>query len=151
MSTSPGGVSQADFFCGKLNGITFPYSSGGIHFRAFFLKLPGMKNSMIFAINHPTCKNKTEAKKFWLLTNLYRCHGCAAPRSRDVIAALMRTINNSNWTQYQPDTKVFRAVAYRNSASAKRQFRHPVRTVVINNPAANVEEFRLRPIEWSVG
>jgi hypothetical protein len=57
-------VSQADFFCGKLNGITFPYSSGGIHFVAFFLKLLGMKNSMIFAINHPTCKNKTGAKKF---------------------------------------------------------------------------------------
>jgi hypothetical protein len=55
---------QADFFCGKLNGITFPHSSGGIHFVAFFLKLLGTKNSMIFAINHPTCKNKNEAKKF---------------------------------------------------------------------------------------
>ena len=55
---------QADFFCGTLNGITFPYSSGGIHFVAFFLKPLGTKNSMIFAINHPTCKNKTEAKKF---------------------------------------------------------------------------------------
>jgi hypothetical protein len=64
LGTSPSGVSQADFFCGKLNGITFPYSSGGIHFVAFFLKLLGMKNSMIFAINHPTCKNKTVAKKF---------------------------------------------------------------------------------------
>ena len=63
---------QADFFCGKLNGITFPYSSGGIHFVAFFLKLLGMKNSIIFAINHPTCKNKAEAKKFSFLTNLYR-------------------------------------------------------------------------------
>jgi hypothetical protein len=68
---------QADFFCGKLNGITFPYSSGGIHFVAFFLKLPGTKNSMIFAINHPTCKNKTEAKKFLILTNLYSAFtGC---------------------------------------------------------------------------
>jgi len=64
---------QADFFCGKLNGITFPYSSGGIHFVAFLPKLLGTKNSMIFAINHPTCKNKTEAKKFSFLTNLYRC------------------------------------------------------------------------------
>ena len=64
---------QADFFCGKLNGITFPYSSGDIHFVAFFVKLLGTKNSMIFAINHPTCKNKTEAKKFLILTNLYRC------------------------------------------------------------------------------
>jgi hypothetical protein len=35
---------QADFFCGKLNGITFPHSSGGIHFLAFLLKLSGMKN-----------------------------------------------------------------------------------------------------------
>jgi len=35
---------QADFFRGKMNGITFPYSSGGIHFRAFLLKLSGMKN-----------------------------------------------------------------------------------------------------------
>ena len=60
----PENQGQADFFCGKPNGITFPYSSGGIHFVAFVLKLPGMKNSMIFAINHPTCKNKTEAKKF---------------------------------------------------------------------------------------
>jgi hypothetical protein len=64
MSTSPSGVSQADFFRGTLNGITFPYSSGGIHFAAFFLKLLGTKNSMIFAINHPTCINRTEAKKF---------------------------------------------------------------------------------------
>jgi len=64
LSTSPSGASQADFFRGKLNGITFPYSSGGIHFVAFFLKLLGTKNSMIFAINNPTCKNKTEAKKF---------------------------------------------------------------------------------------
>jgi hypothetical protein len=63
---------QADFFCGKLNGITFPYSSGGIHFGAFLEKLLGTKNSMIFAINHPTYKNKTEAKKFLILTNLYR-------------------------------------------------------------------------------
>jgi hypothetical protein len=55
---------QADFLCGKLNGITFPYAAGGIHFVAFFLKLLGTQNSMIFAINHPTCKNKTEAKKF---------------------------------------------------------------------------------------
>jgi hypothetical protein len=55
---------QADFFCGKPNGITFPYSSSGIHFVAFFLKLLGTKNSMIFAINHLPCKNKTEAKKF---------------------------------------------------------------------------------------
>jgi hypothetical protein len=32
---------------------------------------------MIFAINHPTCKNKTEAKKFLILTNLYRSlEGC---------------------------------------------------------------------------
>jgi hypothetical protein len=45
---------QADFFCGNLNGITFPYSSGRIHFMAFFLKLLGTKNSMIVAINHPT-------------------------------------------------------------------------------------------------
>jgi hypothetical protein len=30
----------------------------------FFLKLLGTMNSMIFAINYPTCKNKTEAKKF---------------------------------------------------------------------------------------
>jgi hypothetical protein len=43
-----------DFFCGKPNGITFPYSSGGIHLVAAFLKLLGTKNSMIFAINHPT-------------------------------------------------------------------------------------------------
>jgi hypothetical protein len=41
---------QADFFCGKLNGITFPHSSG---FVAFFLKPTGTKNSMITAINHP--------------------------------------------------------------------------------------------------
>jgi hypothetical protein len=64
---------QADFFCGKRNGITFPYSSGGIHFLAFFMKLLGTKNSMIFAINHPTYKNNTQAKKFLVLTNLYRC------------------------------------------------------------------------------
>jgi hypothetical protein len=50
---------QADFVCGKLNGITFPYSSGRIHFVAFFLKLLGTKNSMIVAINHPTYENKT--------------------------------------------------------------------------------------------
>jgi hypothetical protein len=36
---------------------------------AFFLKLLGTKNSIIFAINHPTCKNKTEAKKFSFLQN----------------------------------------------------------------------------------
>ena len=70
---------QADFFCGKLNRITFPYSSGGIHFGAFFEKLLGTKNSMIFAINHPTCKNKTEAKKFLTLTNLYRCLQADSP------------------------------------------------------------------------
>jgi hypothetical protein len=58
---------QADFFCGKLNGITFPYSSG---FVAFFLKLPGTKNSMITAattlpsaITHPTLV-KPHAGKF---------------------------------------------------------------------------------------
>jgi integrase len=44
---------QADFFCGRLKGITFPYSSGRIHFAAFFRKLLGTKNSMIVAINHP--------------------------------------------------------------------------------------------------
>jgi hypothetical protein len=60
---------HADFFCGKLNGITFPYSSGGIRFVAFFLKPLGTTNSMIFAITHPTCKNKTGAKKFSFLTN----------------------------------------------------------------------------------
>ena len=69
----PGNQRQADFFCGKLNGITFPYSCGGIHFVAFFLKLLGTKNSIIFAINHPTCNNKTEVKKFFILTNLYKC------------------------------------------------------------------------------
>ncbi len=56
----------ANFFCARLNGITFPHSSGGIHFLAFLLKLSGMKNSMIFAINHPTSKNKIEMKKFLL-------------------------------------------------------------------------------------
>jgi hypothetical protein len=66
MSPPPRIQNQADFFCGKLNGITFPYSSGGIHFRAFLLKLSGMKNLMIFAINHPTSKNKHGAKKFLL-------------------------------------------------------------------------------------
>ena len=55
---NPENQRQADFFCGKLNGITFPYSSGGIHFVAFFVKLLGTKNSMIFVINHPTCMNK---------------------------------------------------------------------------------------------
>src|ERR1700675_1980356 len=63
----------------------------------------------------------------------------AAPNPRDVVAALMRTINNSNWTQYKPDTRVFSAVTYRNSASAKQQFGHPICTVVINNPTAKVE------------
>jgi hypothetical protein len=58
---------QADFFCGKLNGITFPYSSGGIHFLAFLLKPLGTKNSMIFPINDPVCKNNTEAEKFSFL------------------------------------------------------------------------------------
>src|ERR1700730_1994422 len=75
----------------------------------------------------------------------------AAPNPRDAVAPLMRTINNSNWTQYKPDTRVFSAVIYRKSASAKQRCGHPICTVVINNPAANVEEFRLRPIEWSVG
>jgi hypothetical protein len=63
-SPHPENQHQADFFCGKANGITFPYSSCAIHFVAFLVKLLGTKNSMIFAINHPTCKNKTEAKKF---------------------------------------------------------------------------------------
>jgi hypothetical protein len=72
---------QADFFCGKLNGITFPYSSGDIHFIAFLLKLLGTKNSMIFAINHPTCKNKTGANKFRIVTNLYRSRVGARPRA----------------------------------------------------------------------
>jgi hypothetical protein len=60
----PKNQGQADFFWGMLNGITFPYSSAGNHFVAFFLKLLGTKNSMIFAINHPTRKNTIEAKKF---------------------------------------------------------------------------------------
>ena len=47
-----------------MNGITFPYSSLGIHFVAFFLKLSGTKNSMTFVINHPVSKNRIEAKKF---------------------------------------------------------------------------------------
>jgi len=56
---------QADLFCRTLNGITFPCSPGGIHFVAFFLKLSGTKNSMIFAINHPhTRKNQAGLKKF---------------------------------------------------------------------------------------
>jgi len=63
LSTSPRGVSQADFFCGKLNGITFPYSSGRIHFVAFFLKLLGTKNSMIIAINHPTLVKTRRRRK----------------------------------------------------------------------------------------
>jgi hypothetical protein len=79
---------QADFFCGKLNGITFPYSSGGIHFLAFFLKLLGTKNSMIFAINHPTCKNKTGAKKFLSLTNLYRCLRADSPEDIRILSAI---------------------------------------------------------------
>jgi len=59
---------QADFFCGKLNGITFPYSPGRIHFVAFLLKVTGTKNSMITAINHPNVgKNKAEARKFSFL------------------------------------------------------------------------------------
>lgn len=74
------GQRQADFFCGTLNGITFPYSSGGIHFFAFFLKLSGTKNSIIFAlltlaINHPTYNNQIGAKKFLFLTNLYESVG----------------------------------------------------------------------------
>jgi hypothetical protein len=52
---------QAHFFCGKRNGIAFPYSSG---FVAVFLKPTGTKNSMIFAINHPTLLKEAEAKKF---------------------------------------------------------------------------------------
>jgi hypothetical protein len=79
---------QADFFCGKLNGITFPYSSGGIHFVAFFVKLLGTKNSMIFAINHPTCKNKTEAKKFLILTNLYRCLQAVSPEDIRILSVI---------------------------------------------------------------
>ena len=79
---------QADFFCGKLNGITFPYSSGGIHFVAFFVKLLGTKNSMIFAINHPTCKNKTEAKKFLILTNLYRCLQAVSPEDIRILTVI---------------------------------------------------------------
>jgi hypothetical protein len=63
---------QAGFFC-EVNGITFPYSSLGIHFVAFFLNLPGTKNLITFAIDHPIFKNRTRAKKFSLLTNLYRC------------------------------------------------------------------------------
>jgi len=55
-----------------MNGITFPYSSGDIHLVTFFLNVAGMKNSITFAIKHPTCKNRTGAKKFLFVTNLYR-------------------------------------------------------------------------------
>jgi hypothetical protein len=101
---------QADFFCGKLNGITFPYSSGGIHFLAFFVKLLGTKNSMIFAIDHPTCKNKTEAKKFLILTNLYRCLQAVSPediRILSIIALVTSTFPptpciTSSWNPISP-------------------------------------------------
>src|ERR1700694_4280335 len=73
------------------------------------------------------------------------------PNPRDAVAPLMRPINNSNWTQRKPDTRVFSSVTYRNSASEKQQFGHPIRTVVINTPAANMERYCFRPIEWSVG
>jgi hypothetical protein len=53
----------ADFFCGKRKGITFPYSSGCIHFVAFFLKPTGTKNSMIFAIHHPTLVKTRRRRK----------------------------------------------------------------------------------------
>jgi hypothetical protein len=86
----PGNQLQADFFCGKLNGITFPYSSGGIHFVAFFLKLLGTKNSMIFAINHPTCNNKTEVKKFLILTNLYKCLRADSPEPIRILTVMAR-------------------------------------------------------------
>ena len=84
----PGNQRQADFFCGKLNGITFPYPSGGIHFVAFFLKLLGTKNSMIFAINHPTCNNKTEVKKFLILTNLYKCLRADSPEHIRILSVM---------------------------------------------------------------
>jgi|HubBroStandDraft_4_1064222.scaffolds.fasta_scaffold06365_3 hypothetical protein len=84
----PGNQRQADFFCGKLNGITFPYSSGGIQFVAFFLKLLGTKNSMIFAINHPTCNNKTEVKKFLILTNLYKCLRADSPEHIRILSVM---------------------------------------------------------------
>jgi hypothetical protein len=57
----------ADFFSGTRNSITFPYSSRGIHFVTFFLKLLGTKNSMTFAIKHLVYTNTTAARKFPLL------------------------------------------------------------------------------------
>jgi hypothetical protein len=87
-SVHPENQHQADFFCGKLNGITFPYCSGGIHFVTFFVKLLGTKNSMIFAINHPTCKNKSEAKKFLILTNLYRCLQAVSPEDIGILSVI---------------------------------------------------------------
>jgi hypothetical protein len=97
-------VSQADFFCGKLNGITFPYSSGGIHFVAFFAKLLGTKNSMIFAINHPTCKNKTGAKKFLILTNLYRCLQAVSPEDIRRLRVMACSIKGNVKENISPST-----------------------------------------------
>jgi hypothetical protein len=53
----------ADLVCGRAKGISFPYSSRGIHLSGFFLKLAGIWNSIIFAIDHLTSNSENEAQK----------------------------------------------------------------------------------------
>jgi hypothetical protein len=64
---------------------------------------------------------------------------------------LMHSINNSSWTQREPDTKVVAWADIGNGAKAEQQSSHSMHTVVTNNSAGNVELFRLHPIEWLRG
>jgi uncharacterized repeat protein (TIGR03803 family) len=43
---------------------------------------------MIFAINQPTCNNKTEVKKFLILTNLYKCLRADSPEHIRILSAM---------------------------------------------------------------
>jgi hypothetical protein len=57
-------VCQADFFCGKLNGMTFPRSSSGIHLDAVFCEAAGHVELNDFRHKAPhSSKRQTSARR----------------------------------------------------------------------------------------
>ena len=57
----------------------------------------------------------------------------------------MRTINNSNWTQRNQILESLVRLHIGIAQAQNSNFGHPMCTVVINNPAANVEQYPSSP------
>ena len=89
---------------------------------------------MIFAINHPTCNNKTEVKKFLILTNLYKCLRADSPEHIRILSVMACNFRNIAITLKIPPRGRAKALVKSSAMPAPYPPMQPPKAISLESP-----------------